>query len=484
MKKFLIFFLAVSLLLASTACSDNSAEETKETAAAVENTSPEISAEEVPEEEEEILYADLVPVNDYDGWTLNIANDGYSAAYFSIFTVDELTGDAFTDSIYNRNVRVMEKYNINIEENNTGATSLLKNSVTAGTHDFAFGYVLLESCMGLIMQDYVKPISDLPTIDLTKPYWDKGSQDALSFNGDLYYGHCDISFDHYEGMAMLFYNGELLSDNGITDTPYELQSAGQWTLDRMYDMMMTVVRDENGDGKMDLNNDTFGWAGRDFECLPSLYASNLHLLELHEGKDPPYTFHVADEAVMAVGDMLNKIVYDKNVAHVEAYGRSLELFKQGDVLFYSSLLGDFKNMRDKEDDYGIIAYPSLEENTDPRIYIQNTYTILIPSDCEDDSRLGNLIEALAADTYDTVLDVYIEKAVIGKGARDQESAALLRNYITKRDYDLFYAFGIRDQLSAYTQGLQNGTYASQMQRRQKGMTKVLEKSLVKLGYME
>ncbi len=126
MKKFLIFFLAVSLLLASTACSDNSAEETKETAAAVENTSPEISAEEVPEEEEEILYADLVPVNDYDGWTLNIANDGYSAAYFSIFTVDELTGDAFTDSIYNRNVRVMEKYNINIEENNTGATSLLK----------------------------------------------------------------------------------------------------------------------------------------------------------------------------------------------------------------------------------------------------------------------------------------------------------------------------------------------------------------------
>ena len=484
-KNSISLLLALMLLLSAVSCSESTENSAEETTAAP-TVSEEVSAEEAAAAEEDdgkTHYADEIAAVDYDGWTLRIANDGLSAEYFSGFTMEELTGDAFNDAIYDRNVRVSEKFNITIEENNGGSVNLIKNAVTAGTGDVGFGYVLFYNCMSLISENYVKAVSDMPVFDFSKPYWDPGSQETLTMGGKLFYGHCDISFDHYEGMALLFYNGDLLEDNSIAETPYELYTSGKWTLDAMLNMMTTVARDENGDGVMDAAHDTFGWAGREFEYLPSLYSSNLRLIKYDESTGT-YAMNLVDDGVMAVGDMLNKIINDKNIALPGRNDETRNLFKEGGVLFYSRLMGDFRNLRDKEDDYGIICYPSLEENTDGMVYIQNPFTVMIPSDCDDDERLATLIEALAADTYDNVLDIYIEKAVIGKGARDIESANLLRDFISKRAYDLSYAFDVFDVITAYTNSIPGGNYASASSRYEKSFTKKIEKSLAALGVGE
>lgn len=481
-KRSLSLILALLMLLSAVSCSESAENSADETTAAP-TTSAEVPAAEetVPEEDDgKTHYADEIAAVDYDGWTLHIANDALNPEYFSAFTVEEETGDAFNDAIYNRNLRVSEKFNVTLEENYTGSVNLIKNSVTAGTGDVGFGYVLFYNCMGLISQNYVKPISDMPVFDLSKPYWDRGSQETLTMGGKLYYGHCDISFDHYEGMALLFYNGTLLDDNSISETPYELYTSGKWTLDAMYNMMTQVVRDENGDGVMDPAHDIFGWAGREFEYLPSLYSSNLRLIN-YDTATETYTMNLVDDGIMAVGDMLNKIINDKTIALPGRNDETRNLFKEGGVLFYSRLMGDFRNLRDKEDDYGIISYPSIEENTDGMVYIQNPFTIMIPSDCADDERLATLIEALAADTYDNVLDIYIDKAVIGKGARDLESANLLRTFITKRAYDLSYAFDVFDVITAYNTSIPSGNYASAASRYEKVFTRKIGKSLEALG---
>lgn len=488
MKKTLSLILALLMLLSAASCSEKQSEDAVETdkAASADTTvvNSDQSGETVAEEDDgKTHYADEVAARDYNGWTLNIANNGWSKEYFSGFVVEELTGDAFNDAIYDRNIRVMDKYNVNIVENTSGSVDLIMNDVTAGTGEIGFGYSLLESCMKLISGNYVKPVNEMPVFDLSKPYWDQGSQKTLTIGGKLFYGHCDISFDHYESMALLFYNGHLLADNGIAESPYELYTSGKWTLDAMYEMMQKVARDENGDGKMDVKNDIFGWSGREFEYLPALYSSNANLIKFDETQNT-YVMNVTDEDVMAVGNKLNLIINDKNIASPGWDDQSRNLFKEGRVLFYSRLMGDFRNLRDKEDDYGIIAYPSLYEGTDGMVYIQNPFTIMIPSNCDDDERLATLIEALAADTYDNVLDIYIEKAVIGKGARNVESADLLRVLITKRAYDLCYAFGNFTPLEAYNLGLKGDKYASAAARYEKVFSKNIKKALEAYGLGE
>jgi hypothetical protein len=281
-------------------------------------------------------------------------------------------------------------------------------------------------------------------------------------------------------MALVFCNGDLLEGNSISETPYELYTSGKWTLDAMLNMMTTVARDENGDGVMDAAHDTFGWSGREFEYLPSLYSSNLRLVK-YDSAENTYKMNLVDDGVMAVGDMLNKIINDKSLSLPGRNDETRNLFKEGGVLFYSRLMGDFRNLRDKEDDYGIICYPALEENTDGMVYVQNPFTVMIPSDCDDDERLATLIEALAADTYDNVLDIYIEKAVIGKGARDIESANLLRDFIQKRAYDMSYAFDVFDAIKAYNNAIPGGNYASAASRTEKPFNKNIQKALEALG---
>ncbi len=475
--RILSLFLALLLLLSVlSACSDKPAEETKEQPKS--SGGEPAPGETTPEAEEEqiLTYYDRVPTEDYDGWKLNIANDGISTEYFSGFTSEELTGDVFFDDLYNRQIAVQDRYNVVIEENNNGSVTLVKSSVTSGSGDVGFAYVIAASCMGVISQNYVLPISDLPVIDMTMPYWDQGAQKTLKLFDKMYYGYLDISWDHYESMAVMFYNGFLLTNNGISQSPYDLTREGKWTLDQMYSMMQTVAKDADGDGSMKIGKDIFGWSGREFEYLPSLYSSNLRLVNYDEAQET-YVMDVTQDQVMEVGDWMHKIILDKTLSIPGRNDDTRNLFKAGECLFYSRLLGDFRNLRDKEDDYGIIAFPALEENTDGMVYVQNPYAILVPSDCQDTARIGTLLEALASYTYDNVLDDYISKTVIGKGVRDRESAELLRHYITVRAYDLCYAFNNMTPITSYGVGVTNGNYASAQKRSEKLFVKTNEKCM-------
>ncbi len=436
---------------------------------------PEQTDTEKEEDDDKTHYYSEQQGVDFEGWTLHIANDGLNPEYFSSFTVEDLTGDLFYDAVYNRQVDVETKYNIKIVEDTSGSTSLIKNCVTAGTDDVGFGYVLLRSAMGLISEDYTLPMSDL-NVDFTKPYWDQGALKTLMLNDKMYYGYCDISFDHYESMALIFYNSKLLYENQITETPYDLDISGKWTLDEMGKMMSTVTTDTDGDGKMDVKKDIFGFAGREFEYLPSLYSSGARLI-VYDGENETYAMNLTDDKVIAVGNKLNELLNDQNLSNLGRTDENRNLFKEGHVLFYSRLLGDFRNLRDKDDDYGIVAYPSLSEGDDRMVYVQNPFNIMVPSNCSDPERIAALIEAMAAYTYDNILHIYIENAVIGKGTRDRQSAELLRKYISMRAFDLCYAFGVSSPIDAYGTAMKKDTYASMQQRFAKNFTKSIERSM-------
>ncbi len=476
-KKILSLLLALLLTASVFAGCAQSKENGDENAQSDAGTAPDAAAEAAAEEEEDETphYYDSLEAGDYEGWTLNIANDGLSSEYYSGFTVEELTGDVFSDALYNRQIAVQDKFNVLIAENHNGAANGIKQCVTAGAGDVGFGYVLEGSCMGLISGNYVLPITDLPVIRMENPYWDQGAQKTLTFFDKMFFGYADIGWDHYESMAVLFYNGFLLTNNGLTSSPYDLYREGKWTLDAMYDMMTVVALDADGDGKMSSGKDIYGWSGREFEYLPSLYSSGLRLVR-YDAETEGFVMDITQEGIMAVGDKLNKIINDTNLSAIGRNDDTRNMFKDGKCLFYSRLLGDFRNLRDKEDDYGIICYPSLEENTEGMVYVQQPYAIMVPSDCPDDERIGTMLEALASYTYDNVLDDYVNKTVIGKGARDEESAQLLREFMLIRAYDLCYALDVRTPIDAYGIGVKSGNYASAQKRQEKVFQKNTDKA--------
>ncbi|MGN1347180.1 MAG: hypothetical protein ACI4V1_10375 [Eubacteriales bacterium] len=77
----------------------------------------------------------------YDGADVNILSRDFER-YKNELTVEELTGDVVNDAVYNRNLSVQNRLNLNIvneksePENSHGPIDTIKNMVTAGERNF------------------------------------------------------------------------------------------------------------------------------------------------------------------------------------------------------------------------------------------------------------------------------------------------------------------------------------------------------------
>ena len=455
-----------------TACSDKTDETdgTEGVQTDAESTSGDESAAE-EEEEGTTYYKDMAAV-DYEGWTMRIAGRPLNTSCFNVITVEDITGDVFNDAIFNREAAVQDKYNIEIEEIiEDDPNGCIKKSVTANTQDYSMSYCVLTDEISMFCNNYAIGVSDMPVFDLTKPYWDQGAIRTLSINGKMYYGLSDMGFGHYESNLVMFYNGVLLTNTQL-ESPYDLYKNGEWTLDKMYEMMQTVSNDENGDGRMVEGEDIFGFVGRVGKYQTTVTGSGYSLV-MWDDSTKTSEFKITSDDMMAIGEMTKKMLFDEDISIVEG-DKSTEMFKQGQALFYCRTLGDFRNLRDQEDDYGIINWPALRGDMVGSSYCVNPEAFFISADCEDQERLATIIESINAYTYDYVLDDYIEKAVIGKGARDKQSAEIVRENFSRRAFDMAGAFGLSSPQGAWKTAIMKDMYASVESKSNKTVQREME----------
>lgn len=475
-KTKLLALILAALMLSSSflACSDKD----------VKDTEAESSSDSESETVDEAFvsattYYQDMPAIDFDGWSFNCAGGygdaGSAKGVTDHITMDALTGDEFSDDLYNRVVAINDKYNITFTTDDSDVAKAVKLSVVSGTEDYVLGSDLYDGLSALILSDYVKDVNTVQTVNLDNPYWDQGAREYLTINDRMFYIMSDASFSHYDSAALLFYNGLLLTDNQITDSPYVLYKEGKWTMEAMWNMMETVASDLDGDGKYTEGSDILGLTGRTLIFAPQLNGSGTDTIVWNE-EEMTYNLNLSNEIVMEVGEWCRKMIVDSEISVMD---KDYDTFKKDKSLFLSLLLGSYRSMRDKEDDYGIVPWPSIQENMETRVHVRNPTALIIPSGLEEETadNVGIIVEALAAYSYDYIIEDYITRAVIGKGARDQESADIIRDIMDKRAYDIKSAFGITSVDFAWENSIKKGTYVSMEKTVEKAFRRSVDKAL-------
>jgi exonuclease VII large subunit len=164
MKRNLIFALLAAMLLPTfAACADTTTEDAGTVGAAAADGS---TAETVVEEPEPDKY-DLakekfsaIAAADFAGADFGIAAQAATGDSEKEIWVEELTGDAVNDAVYNRNLSVNERFNCNITLTPGDVNSIIRQAVQAGdgTYKLAFPNMATAASMaqvGLLM-DYNK----------------------------------------------------------------------------------------------------------------------------------------------------------------------------------------------------------------------------------------------------------------------------------------------------------------------------------------
>ncbi|MFQ9147179.1 MAG: hypothetical protein ACLR5G_02510 [Eubacteriales bacterium] len=457
MKKRAISMIILSAILAASVSCGGTAKETKvetdtlsDTVTSDEGTTTDNPRYEIKED---------LPERDFDGYVFRILvrpADLWGTDMYS----ESLNGEVVNDAVYNRNQKVSERFNVNFKqikasESNVGQTSGGKE-ILAGED----AYDLLLPHGQLAFQTFASQSmvldfnSDLPYVDLDKPWWDQDARQSFELNGKLYVMTGDISYLSLAETDCMLFNKKLFDDLN-KEYPYELVKSGKWTFDEFKKFVEDGTKDLNGDGEYNPEDDQFGFTS-------NMYAMPVNVITTAGGrtvsKDEsgyPVVTVFTERTDKAMNDYFKLFLSDN--CYLERArsqdGKSVtfdsrKLFSDGRAMLFSGILADVNDMRDMNADYGFLPVPKYDETCE-KYYTKvdaGNHMLCIPKTVSDTERTSIILEALAAEGYRTVIPAYYEVALQRKYTRDVESSDMLDIIKEGRVFDIGYYF-LGDSLS-------------------------------------
>ena len=178
MKRFAVLILAVLILLPS--CSETVPQETEPAAApgepqqTVQETTP------LTELEKRTAVTDTLPEKDFGGAAFRVSTK--QGTLYEI-DADEMTGDLLNDALYERNLRIEERFNVEIvpiiTEAGDGMTQVnnVRQSIIAADDAFELAATYVYTTGSIITDGFYRNWLNMPYNDFTKPWWIHGIND-------------------------------------------------------------------------------------------------------------------------------------------------------------------------------------------------------------------------------------------------------------------------------------------------------------------
>ena len=430
MKKRQTAMLLALLLIAVSVTGCGVAEQEK----AEQNTEkPGETAGNTEETEAEWHAFDNLPDMDYGGRTFTIlARTGNEAQFAS----EELTGELVNDSIYNRNLAVMGKYNIDIAvpamegDYGFGAGSKyianIRASVQAGdgAYDLIDGYA--AEVGWLVVDKCFYDLNEIRYIEPSEKWWSVSAVEDLSINGLVFLTPGDITMSLYDHIHALFFNQDVFTQFGLDD-PYDMVLDGTWTYDALLELSSKCMVDTNGDGTYN-TEDGFGTVfSDDLEFNNFHFAFQIPITVKDESGYP--VFNLWEESVADLVEQMKTLAYETDgVYYTKGDGTAkINMFMAGQCAIMPNLLGTTTALRDMESDFGILPYPKMNEAQEGYYTSARDNVTLfgIPVDIADPDFTGHIAEALCQVSYEMVKPVYYENVLKTKLARDEESQQMI-----------------------------------------------------------
>lgn len=351
------------------------------------------------------------------------------------FSADEQNNEYINDTIYERNKTVEERFGVTIETQTTLGEwgqheefmNVVRNQIRGNTakFDIIAGYAaIIPTVVG---DDLFYSWYDIEYVDESREWWSEDLVNELTINGKMYLLAGDIALTLWQSMQGIFYNINIAKDGDVGNL-YQLVYDGDWTFDEMTRIAKKVTRNE-GDAAW-TEDDYYGYVtARTTQIDVYLDAFGIPVTTKNNDGYPEFTVN-QEKTYTALNMLYDFICVPGNGAF---YGDmispddSLELFSRGHALFCPSALSGGEMLRNYDVEYGILPNPKYEEDQDGYYTTcQDYFSIMaVPVTCNDTEFVGMITEALAAESYRSVVEDYYEVILKSRYTYDDDSAKMI-----------------------------------------------------------
>ncbi len=421
------------------------------------DTAGETAAE--AEETAEPSYLDGFSGLDFGGAELKIIALSVPGQNPSI-SLEDNTGERVFDQQYMRDRETEDLLNITLSYTDvesevgkrTDQADKLQKAVMAGDCPWNFMINSIGYGIGLISSSGVlADMTSLPYFSPTQPWWSANINSNMSYKGKIFFDGGPISLAYYYSPCILAYNQRLAESFGLGDV-YQIVEDGLWTIDRFDVMAEGVASDIDGNGKMN-EDDQFGLATDELSAQ-SFFIGIGGRFDM--GVDNVPTIVVGSESNMEklqkAADVIGKKERTLNTEKLTGASyteKKTRTFKAGRSLFLGyNMSGLIDQLRDMEDDYGIIPLPKADESQEKYLTYGSCFGpvgVCVPmtNAPETNEIVGAALEAMAYLSYTEVQPLMYEITLKEKVSRDERSKDML---------DIIYADIIYDWTSSIDPG--------------------------------
>lgn len=345
---------------------------------------------------------------------------------------EELKGEVFNDALYDRELAVEGRLNIEIEKD-LSKTSYEKayKAVKAGDDSFDMLFANAYDVAAHGLEGIYLNLAKFPNIDYDMPWWPDTIMKDVTINGKTYFVTGDITPSVLGFMNCIFFNKNIASDYDISGL-YDLVFSGKWTFDKYSEISRQVYKDLNGNGEYDAE-DLYGVTTSDYY---DVYFSAFEIPITNTGPDGSLSLALGEKFYEAY-TRLREFSMDKtslpqaisNKGETVNYGNDVQFFTQGKLLFFGGLVRFSNYFRAMEDNYGILTVPKWDDNqkkyhtTSHANYSLVSIPVTVPP--ERHGMIGAVMEALASEGYRKTTPAYFDSTLKDKYSRDEESLGVL-----------------------------------------------------------
>lgn len=386
------------------------------------------SGEAVVESVEETELLPDLPDTTYEGREFRIFHNDRGNNNDDVIA-ESLTGESLNDVIYQRNLDVEEKFDIQFNTylatgDNIGSSAT--KTLIAG--DDAWDVLICAGAghMSFVGQNLVYDLNTIPYLDMDMPWWNANYRDNISMNGKTFAAVGDISHIVLESMQFLAFNLDSFDQLGM-EPPYALVRDGDWTFDKYKEMVEGYTQDINGDGKINMD-DQYGFLGHDWITPQGfMFTNDVHMCSFADGL--PY-IDLDLEKLTAVWEAYDALVSEHGtfLSDSEYSDKGIAMFKENRVLFMDATMRGVRfSMRDMEGMWGVLPLPKFTEDiAEYHAFVGAEANIfMVPVLATETEMIGSVLEYMAYYGYKNITPVYYDEILGQKMMRDQDSRDML-----------------------------------------------------------
>ena len=264
----------------------------------------------------------------------------YQERYAEFQYAEELTGDILPDAVYNRNVRVEDRFNVKLVHATDAEEAMaqrIMNSTMAGDDecDLYMGHSIYTgkyAVKGIFRNWYELGV------DFSKPWYPQYAVEHLTLNDRMFLTVSDICLSLASNSYCYYFNKELARNAGFEDM-YGVVKEGRWTVDYLLTEIADWYQDADGDGLAG-SGDIYGFDGeKSNSTVAYLYSFEVNVLDVNPDGSVSMVFGTDERSVDAV-EKLKTLLYGSRGSYYQSSGEAgnTDMFASGNAMFITGVL--------------------------------------------------------------------------------------------------------------------------------------------------